>query len=368
MAKKKKDYKTMSDDELQIELTAATEDANQETIDEIGKEVKSRKAKADTSKKMEKKFLDLGKYKDKIKYKEASYKPQEWVDMSSAFKEVTKLPGVPLGHVIMSYGKSDTGKSTLGIEAASFAQKQGVLPVFIITENKFSFDRAKKMGVNFDNAIVYNGISTIEEGCDYIKQTLDDQESGKLPYDLLFVWDSVGATPSKAEHTKRVEEEHGGGGMMVTAKVLRERITRYLARRINDTRNQEYPYLASLVIINHAYEKPPSPPATIGTVVPYGGDGVYLASTLVFRQGGITSRSSKLTAVKDGTEVAFALKSALVVEKNHITNVSTTKGKILCTDEGFMLDDKEIIEAYKERTRGDWNLNYDKYWDTQGVD
>lgn len=156
--------------------------------------------------------------------------------------------------------------------------------------------------------------------------------------------------------------------MMVTAKVLRERITRYLARRINDTRNETYPYLASLIVINHAYEKPPSPPATIGTVVPYGGDGVYLASTLVFRQGGITSRSSKITAIKDGTEVAFALRSPLVVEKNHITNVSSTKGKILCTDEGFMLDDKDTIEAYKARTKDGWDLSFDKFWNQQGVD
>lgn len=369
MAKKvKKDYKSMTEEQLTAELEAAKTAKDVEETENVEKELKMRKFKADTAKKMEKKFLNLNKYKEKVNYKAVSYKPQEWIDMSSAFKEVTRLPGLPLGHVIMSYGKSDTGKSTLGIEAAAFAQKQGIVPVFIITENKFSFERAAKMGVDMDNAIIYNGLATIEEGCDYIKQTLDDQESGKLPFDVVFVWDSVGATPSKAEHTKREEEENGGGGMMVTAKVLRERITRYLARRINDTRNETYPYLASLIVINHAYEKPPSPPATIGTVVPYGGDGVYLASTLVFRQGGITSRSSKITAIKDGTEVAFALRSPLVVEKNHITNVSSTKGKILCTDEGFMLDDKDTIEAYKARTKDGWDLSFDKFWNQQGVD
>ncbi|MGB0898914.1 MAG: protein translocase subunit SecF, partial [Psychrobium sp.] len=34
------------------------------------------------------------------------------------------------------------------------AQKQGIIPVFIITENKFSFKRGETMGVNFDDAIV----------------------------------------------------------------------------------------------------------------------------------------------------------------------------------------------------------------------
>jgi len=123
-----------------------------------------------------------------------------------------------------------------------------------------------------------------------------------------------------------------------------------------------------MVIINHAYTAPPQPPATISSIVPYGGDAVFLAATLVFRQGGITSRSSKVTAIKDGTEVAFALRSPLVVEKNHITEVCTTKGKILCTDEGFMLDDKETIEKYKERTRDGWNLNFDRYWDQVAED
>lgn len=366
---KKKDYKSMSDDQLKATLDEAKGGNDVAVAEETEKELKARKLKEDTAKKLDKKFQDLNKYKEKIKLKEVNYKPQSWIDMSHAYKHVTRLAGIPLGHVIMCYGKSDTGKSTLGLEAAAYAQKQGILPVFIITENKFSFERAEKMGVDRDKAIIYNGVSTIEQGCDYVKQTLDDQEKGNLPFDLLFVWDSIGATPSKAEHNKREEEEDGAGGMMVTAKVLRERITRYLGRRINDTRNETYPYLASMIIINHAYEKPPSPPATIGTVVPYGGDAVYLASTLVFRQGGITSRSSKVTAIKDGTEVAFALRSALVVEKNHITEVCTTKGKILCTDEGFMLDDKETIEAYKERTRDGWNLNFDKYWDqVSGVD
>jgi len=365
---KKKDYKSMSQDQLKTELDVAKEGNDTVVAEETEKELKARKLKEETAKKLDKKFQDLNKYKEKIKLKEVNYKPQEWIDMSHCFKHVTRLPGIPLGHVIMCYGKSDTGKSTLGLEAAAFAQKQGILPVFIITENKFSFERAEKMGIDFDKAIIYNGVSTIEQGCDYVKQTLDDQEKGNLPFDILFVWDSIGATPSKAEHNKREEEEDGSGGMMVTAKILRERITRYLGPKINATRNETYPYNASMVIINHAYTAPPQPPATISSIVPYGGDAVFLAATLVFRQGGITSRSSKVTAIKDGTEVAFALRSPLVVEKNHITEVCTTKGKILCTDEGFMLDDKETIEKYKERTRDGWNLNFDRYWDQVAED
>ena len=189
---------------------------------------------------LNKKFGKLSEYKSKMSFKDVKYKKQEWINMSPAFKEVTKLPGIIVGGVTMCMGKSNSGKSTLAVEAAAHSQKQGILPVFIITENKFSFERAEAMGVDFENAIVHNGVATIEEGCQYIKQVLDDQESGALPYDVLFIWDSVGATPSKSELGKR-EEEGNGGGMMVTARVLREQITRYLALRINATRNEAYP-------------------------------------------------------------------------------------------------------------------------------
>jgi RecA/RadA recombinase len=94
--------------------------------------------------------------------------------MSPAFKEVTRLAGLPVGAITQVIGKSNSGKSTLAIEAAAHAQKQGILPVFIITENKFSFERAESMGVDFESAIVHSGVKYIEEGCTYVKQILDD--------------------------------------------------------------------------------------------------------------------------------------------------------------------------------------------------
>lgn len=310
---------------------------------------------------LSKKFGKLSEYKAKINFKDVKYKPQEWINMSPAFKEVTKLPGIPTGHIIMNYGKSDTGKSTMGLEAAANAQKLGIIPVFIITENKFSFERGEKMGVNFEDAIVHNGVATIEEGCKYVKETLDAQESGDLPYDVLFIWDSIGGTPSEKELGKK-EEGESGGGMMVTARVIREEITRYLGPRINATRNDSFPYTSTIIFINHAYTAPPSMPGAPPSLVPYGGDGIYYVATLVFRTGGIVGRSSKVTATKNGDEFGFALKTDLIVQKNHITNVSTSKAKILCTDHGFLLDDKEAIAAYKKEYASDWDLKYDEYW------
>lgn len=312
---------------------------------------------------LNKKFAKLSDYKAKITFKDVKYKKQDWINMAPAFKEVTKLPGLPVGHVIMNYGKSDTGKSTMGLEAAANAQKQGIVPVFIITENKFSFERGTTMGINFDDAIVHNGVATIEEGCKYVKEILDAQESGDFPFDVLFIWDSIGGTPSEKELSKK-EDGESGGGMMVTARVLREEITRYIGPRINATRNEAFPRNATLIIINHAYTAPPKMPGGPPSLEPYGGDGIYYVSTLVFRTGGIMGRSSKVNATKNGQEFSFALKTDLVVQKNHITNVCSTKGKILCTDHGFILDDKDAIAAYKKEYADGWDLKYDEYWES----
>lgn len=362
MAKKKKTEQaatTSREDELKQQITEALDSGNEELASQLEEELKKEKS---SGKKITKKFPKLSDYKAKYG-NTANFKKQEWIDMSPAFKEVTCLPGIPVGHIIMNYGKSDTGKSTMAIEAAANAQKQGILPVFIITENKFSFERAEKMGIDFDEAIVYNDVPTIEDGCEYINQILKDQESGDLPVDVFIVWDSVGGTPSRREKKAAEAGDDKGGGMMVTAKVLREKITRFIAPKINGTRREEYPYNATLFVVNQAYTAPPAMPTAPPSLVPYGGDAVYYSATLVFRQGGVMGRSSKATATKGGIKVGFALKTALVVDKNHITNV-TPSGKILCTDHGFLLDDKAAIDEYKAQHKDGWQIDFDQYWNS----
>jgi hypothetical protein len=221
-------------------------------------------------------------------------------------------------------------------------------------------ERAETMGLVKDDCIVFDGIQTIEDGVQEIKEVLKQQESGKLNFDIIFLWDSIGMTPTKAEWEAQAEDG-GKTAMMVAAKVIRALFLRDLAPKINNTRKKEVPFTNTLLVVNHAYTAPPKPPATISTIEPYGGDGLYLAATLVFRQGGVMSRSSKIKATKDGAQVAFAIKSALVVDKNHITNVAAS-GNIVCTDHGFLIDDKNAIDAYKEQYRGGWNLEFDKYW------
>jgi hypothetical protein len=284
------------------------------------------------------------------------------------------------------------------VEAGAKALEQGILPILIITENKFSWDRAETMGLYEDECLVHSGIKTIEEGWEVCNNYMDDLKSGKFQKDtkhiveggisnVIFLWDSIGATPSKAEFEnakhnaeslkkvreaavagKEIKDNSKHGGMMVTAKVLKEKFTRGLIHKVNETRESTCPYNMTMLIVNHAYVAPPAFVGGMSSLKPNGGDAIWYASSLVFRMGGVTSNSSKVKATKNGIDVSFAIKSALVVEKNHISNVATS-GKIICTDHGFIQDDKKVIDAYKAKYKDDWDLVYeDKNWDSVSAD
>jgi SNF2 family DNA or RNA helicase len=53
----------------------------------------------------------------------------------------------------MFLGHSDTGKTTALVKTAVDAQKKGILPVFIITEQKWSFEHAKLMGFECEEVV-----------------------------------------------------------------------------------------------------------------------------------------------------------------------------------------------------------------------
>lgn len=375
MAKKKevsnnpKDYglQNLSLEELEEALVKSKGEGDEHMVNLLEEQLKITKRFQKKQDEIEKKFKKMSAITDKIKFKQVDMKPQEYIDMSDAFKETLKQPGIPMGHTHMIYGLSDVGKTTMAVELASFAQKQGVFPVLIITENKFSTERAKTMGLRIEDNYchIHNDIDHIEEGCDIIDDYLRLQEKGDFPMDLVFIWDSIGQTQSKAEHDAM--ESGKGGGMMTTARVLSERVKRHICTKINKSRRADYPYTNTLFFVNHAYTKPPSFPGGVSTIVPYGGEAIWLASSFVIRMGGVQSRSSKITAEKNGVKTSFAIKSAIKLEKNHINEVSA-EGKIVCTDHGFIMDNKESIDAYKDSTKTEWHLEYDKYWDSVSLD
>jgi len=120
------------------------------------------------------------------------FKAQKWIPFSPAIQEALSIPGIPMGQITMARGGSDTGKTTLLIEAAVTAQKMGILPVFIITEMKWDFDHAKKMGFqceavvdeetgelfNYTGFFLYvdrSNLNTIEDVAAFMVDLLEEQ-------------------------------------------------------------------------------------------------------------------------------------------------------------------------------------------------
>ena len=85
--------------------------------------------------------------------KKANFKPERFFDLGEAFLDATGLPGPAMGHLQMFLGHSDTGKTTALIKSAVDAQKKGILPVLIITEQKWGFEHAKLLGFDCEEVV-----------------------------------------------------------------------------------------------------------------------------------------------------------------------------------------------------------------------
>jgi len=303
---------------------------------------------------MTKKF-DLSKYKESIKVADTPLKKDKFIVLNDALQEVLGLPGVPLSHVVQIFGKSDSGKTSLMFHIAAQAQKQNVLPIFIITEGKVSWDRAKSMGVDIDNSII-EYVDFLEDIFTKIDRYIADVNTGKLPMDIVILVDSIGNTVSvDSVKTNKDGTTEMGGAMMKASKVIREKM-RIFSHKINDSRKISSPYDIGLVFINHAYTQPPQFPGGPSSLVPYGGDGIWLASSLVLR----TKKSRNLTAIKDSKKIGYGIISKITVDKNHISNISNS-GEFVITADSIIPDEKGAIEEYKASHKDSWVdiLDYD---------
>jgi hypothetical protein len=306
------------------------------------------------------KNLDFKKIKSKFQKEQASYKPDRFLDLGTEFTEATGIPGPALGHINMFLGHSDTGKTTALIKSAIDAQNKGILPVFIITEQKWDFGHAKIMGMDVESTtnengdIVHDGFFFFENSFDYIEQItdyinhlLDEQEKGKLPYDLLFLWDSVGSVPCKMTF-------EGKGGKMHNASTLADKIGMGINQRIGSSRRATSNYTNTLIIVNQPWVEPADNPYAQPTIKAKGGEAIYLNSTLVFLFGNQKKAgTSNISITQGGRKLKIMARTKVSIKKNHVNGLGYEDGKILVSGHGFHdgrtpKDEKASIEQYKK--------------------
>ncbi len=285
--------------------------------------------------------------------KEAEYKPDRFFDLGDAFLDACGIPGPAMGHINMLLGHSDTGKTTALVKAAVDAQKKGVVPVFVITEQKWSWDHAVLMGFNKDGDYLFNSdFEYIEQITEYINELLDAQEKGDLPHDLLILWDSVGSVPCKMTYD-------GKGGKQHNASVLADKIGMGINQRISGSRRTDKPYTNTLIIVNQPWVELPDNPFGQPKIKAKGGEAIWLNSSIVFLFGNQKGAgTTKISITKDKRKVKIATRTKISIMKNHINGLGYEDGRILVTSHGFMpgredIEEKKSIEEYKKES-GDY--------------
>ena len=283
----------------------------------------------------------------------AKYKPQRFFDLGEPFLDAVGLPGPAMGHINMFLGHSDTGKTTALVKTAVDAQKKGILPVFIITEQKWSWDHAELMGFDKDGDYLFNSdFEYIEQITDYINELLDAQEKGDLPHDLLILWDSVGSVPCKMTYD-------GKGGKQHNASVLADKIGMGINQRISGSRRTDKPHTNTLIIVNQPWVELPDNPFGQPKIKAKGGEAIWLNSSIVFLFGNQKGAgTTKISITKDKRKVKIATRTKISIMKNHINGLGYEDGRILVTSHGFMpgredSEEKKSIDEYKKQS-GDY--------------
>jgi len=311
------------------------------------------------------KSFDLNKFKEKkLLSGNIKFKPQEWIPFSPALQEVLSVPGVPHGHVTLLRGHSDTGKTTALLELAVNAQKMGKLPVFIVTEMKWSWEHAELMGLEVEEIVDketgeivdYGGnfiyvdrtrLNTIEDVAGFILDLIDEQKRGNLPYDLVFLWDSVGSIPCEMSIKSNKNNNEWNAGAMST------QFGNNVNQKITLSRKETSPFTNSLICINKVWTMKAETPMSQPKIKNKGGETMWYDSTFVLTFGNVTnSGTSKIKARKDGKEVEFAKRTKVQIDKNHINGIST-RGRIIMTSHGFILEDG--VNDYKKDHSEEWS-------------
>ena len=308
--------------------------------------------------------LDKFKKAKNLSSTSVKFKEPRWIPLSPAFQDALQIPGIPLGHITLLRGHSDTGKTTALLEAAVNAQKMGILPVFIITEMKWSWEHAREMGLQFEEVADSDGVVTdyngffvyidreklncIEDVASFVLDILDEQKKGNLPYDLCFFWDSVGSIPCKMSIEKSTNNNEWNAGAMS------QQFGNFVNQKIVMSRKESQPYTNTLVAINKVWVAKPEHIMGQPKMKNKGGDTMFFDSSLIITFGNVTnSGTNKIKASKSGKEVEFAKRTKLSCDKNHITGVTATN-KLIMTVHGFIDDKPAALEKYKKQYSHQW--------------
>jgi hypothetical protein len=309
-----------------------------------------------------KKIFSLDDFKKKIKCEDIPDKTLEWIMLSDSFVKATGLPGFAKGYVNQVRGYTNTGKSTALCEGIVSAQKTGIFPIIIDTENNIGKERLTIMGfdwdrnyLHIDNEFLLENFgklqdknrkeASIEDLAKCIYYFIEQQEKGELPFDLVFAIDSIGTlncikTINALEKDESQNNMWNAGAYELSFKSL-------LNNTIPNSRKANKQYTNTLIAVQKIWLD-----SMNGGIVKHkGGETFFFGSRLIYHFGGIISHGTKrVIATSKKRDIAYGIKTKINVTKNQVDcrlGGISMEGEIISTPHGFVHPDD--LDEYKKK-------------------
>lgn len=244
---------------------------------------------------------------------------EDFIVLGPWWQEATLTKGIAFGRLTTFAGTSDSGKTSIAIQAIKAALEQGVGVIYCETEQKTTEKDFTDWGVD-PSQIALISSNLAEEMYELVFQTWDSFREKYPDVPLLVVIDSIGNLISLRDQDLDMIEQSqkpGGGG-----KANRLGLSKLMARMGSEESK------TAIILVSYTYDN-------IGSVgkTTAGGMALHLFSSLMYQtqRKGWLYKQIKGEKVKAGAEVIFTQ------QKNHINKSAPGEVKITyrITKDGF---------------------------------
>jgi len=118
--------------------------------------------------------------------------------------------GLPEGRIIEIYGKPSIGKSHIAAQICRACQRMGGIAVYIDTENAVNPENLRALGVDVSKRFVYVETGCVEDTFQVMDSIITKTKAANKDVPVVIIWDSVAATPAKAELEAEYTQESIG--------------------------------------------------------------------------------------------------------------------------------------------------------------
>ena len=223
--------------------------------------------------------------------------PNDYVVMADWWKSKFGVLGLKFGHMVQVAGKSDSGKTSISLDAMRRAQEQGCAVVYVETEGKTGPEDLIAAGIDPDGVMcIYSSIT--EEAFELMLKAVDSVYVDYPEAKVLVVFDSFGNTTSVRDASLEMTQKTAmvGGA----AKTNRLGLSALRAKMSKDP--------IAVLLVNRTYDNLNSPGKSNA-----GGDAINFFSMLTLQTArkGWYERTVKGEKVRAGAVVVWN------VYKNH---------------------------------------------------